>query len=147
MATSQFDLATVLRCSDTDLEGFRCRLRPGHDGPHEWARCDDVDAEGHRCMLPPRHPGRHYQPWYDRHATAGDMYTLRYGGTERETSRLAEKAAAIAARYGWVERSRTFLPGLPWRLALLRPLFAKLTTNGQLAVVFERTSTEAQDLG
>src|ERR1035437_5080784 len=105
MSPNQFDLATMLRCPDTDIEGFRCRLQPVHDGAHKWSRCENTDGDGHRCALPPRHPGPHYQPWYDRDATAGQIHTIRYGGTERETSGLAEKAAAIAANYGWVDRS------------------------------------------
>ena len=147
MAFPQFDLATMMRCPDTDAEGFGCQLHPRHDGEHKWARCDYVDAEGHRCALLPRHPGLHCQPWYDRQATAGETHTIGYAGTERATLRLAETAAAIAARYGWVVCSRTFTPGLTWRLALLRPLFAGLTPNGRLTVVFERRPTGALDVG
>jgi hypothetical protein len=148
MSPNQFDLATMMRCPDTDPEGFRCQLRPGHDGPHQWCRCENTDGEGHRCSLPPRHPGRHHQPWYDRHATAGQIHTIRYGGTERETSGLAEKAAAIAANYGWVDRSRSFAPGFPWRWSPSARLLAGLVSpRGQFTIEFEYGGLDSQPPG
>jgi hypothetical protein len=148
MAFSQFNLATMLRCPDTDPEGFRCQLTPKHDGAHKWARCESRDADGHRCSLPPRHPGGHYQPWYDRDATAGQIHTIRYGGTERETSGLAETAAAIAANYGWVDRSRSFAPGFPWRWSPSARLLAGLASpRGRFTIEFEYRGLDKQPLG
>ena len=92
MAFPQFDLATMLRCPDADPEGFGCQLRPRHDGPHKWSRCENTDGEGHRCSLTPETP-RTPSSALVRHATPpwARIQTLRYDGTERETSRLAER--------------------------------------------------------
>ncbi|HEY5471847.1 MAG TPA: hypothetical protein VIK32_01505 [Candidatus Limnocylindrales bacterium] len=148
MAFPQFDLVTMLRCPAADSEGFHCQLRPGHDGPHKWCRCENTDGEGHRCSLPPRHPGRHHQPWYDRHATLGEIRTIRYDGTERETSRLAEKAAAIAANYGWVSRSRSFAPGFAWRWSPSARLLAGLASpHGRFTIEFEYRGRDSQPPG
>ncbi len=148
MSPSQFDLATMLRCPDTDREGFGCIRQPGHDGAHKWGRCENADSEGHRCALPPRHPGAHYQLWYDRHADAGQIHTIRYGGTERETSRLADRAAAIAAGYGWVERSRSFAPGFAWRWPQTARLLAGLASpRGRFTLEFEYLGRDEQPPG
>jgi hypothetical protein len=145
MSPSQFDLATMLRCPATDLEGFRCRRPPGHEGPHKWSRCEFTDPERHRCALTPGHPGRHLQPWYDRHAIAGELHTIRYGGTERETSRLADRAAAIAAGFGWVERSRSFAPGFAWRWSPSARLLAGLVSpRGRFTIEFEYRGRDEQ---
>ena len=141
MALSQFDLGRLLRCQAMDEEGFSCVRPPLHDGGHRWDRCEKPDLQGHRCMLPLGHPGLHEAPWYDRASTPGARHTVNYDGTERDTGALADTATRIAARYGWADRSRTFTPGLRWRLALLRPWFARATVNGRLTVVFELRPT------
>jgi len=138
VSLNQFDLTTMLRCPAADLEGYGCRLAPNHDGAHQWSRCEFTDQEGHRCALTPRHPGRHLQPWYDSAAVAGEVHTIRYGGTERETSRLADKAAAIASGYGWVDRSRSFAPGFLWRWPPTGRLLTGLTSpHGRFTIEFE----------
>jgi hypothetical protein len=97
-------------------------------------------------MLSLHHSGSHRNPWYDRTVTPGELHIINYPGTESETSALADLAEPVATRYGWVVQSRSFRPGLPWRLALLRPLFANATPSGQLTVVFERGPSESQGI-
>jgi hypothetical protein len=135
----------MLRCPATDIEGFRCLLSPTHEGEHKWGRCEGADAEGHRCSLPPRHAGSHYQLWYDRHATAGDTHTIRYGGTERATSALADRAAAIVANFGWIAGSRSFEAGWLWRWPLGARLLAGLAApRGRLTIEFEYRGRDEQ---
>lgn len=147
MVLSQFELGRMMRCQATDEEGFSCLLSPSHEGEHRWDRCGKPDPDGHRCMLPLKHPGRHEGPWYDGASTPGSRHTINYGGTARATGKLADRAALIAARYGWVERSRSFTPGLPWRTAILRPVFGKFTARGRLTLVFECRPSESQNPG
>jgi hypothetical protein len=138
MAFSQFDLARMLRCSEADDEGFSCMRRPSHGGEHRSDRCEMRDAGGHRCMLNLRHPGTHRLPWYDRPVAPGETHTIAYGGTEGETGAFADKAAEIAARYGWVRTSRTFRPGLFWRWPPSSGWLSGMTApHGRLTVVFE----------
>jgi len=145
MAFSQFDLATMLRCPATDLEGYRCLLQPRHEGTHQWGRCESLDSDGHRCALPTRHGGSHHQPWYDRHASAGDTQTMKYEGTEVETSALADRAATIAANYGWVERARSFAPGFLWRWPVSAGLIARLgSPQGRLTIEFDYRGRDEQ---
>jgi hypothetical protein len=147
MALSQFELRRVIRCPAVDEEGFSCLLAPSHEGVHKWNRCETTDREGHRCMFSLKHSGSHEPPWYDRAATSSKVHVINYSGTEGEMSALADLAEPVAARYGWVAQSRSFRSGLPWRLALLRPLASKFTTNGRLTVVFERVATESRNIG
>lgn len=146
MGFLQFDLAGMMHCRAIDEEGFSCLRAPSHDGEHRWDRCGHTDPAGHHCALRVKHSGRHETPWYDSPSTPDASHTINYGGTERETGALADRATRIGSSYGWVERSRAFTPGLPWRLAALRPLSARFTLNGRLTVVFERKPTESQDI-
>jgi hypothetical protein len=134
VAFSQFDLTNMLRCQATDGEGYRCMLRPSHDGRHRWDRCEATDADGHRCWLPMRHPGDHELPWYDRPARSGELHAIRYGGTE---------IMEVAGRYGWVLHSLSFTPGPAWRTALSRWLGGPTSPTGHLSLVFEYRGSEA----
>jgi hypothetical protein len=147
MAFTQFDLADFVRCTATDDEGYRCILRPSHDGPHRWDRCQARDAGGHRCMLPPGHPGDHEPPWYDRDATPGELHRITYGGAQNEVTVLAHKAERIAARYGWTARSRTFTTSFLWRLAPIRWLAPGASPSGRLTVVYEFRPTDDSTTG
>ena len=144
MAFSQFDLSKVVRCSATNDEGYSCRLSPSHGGEHRWDRCEAGGADGHRCMLPIRHAGDHQLSWYDRPAAPGQTHTLHYGGSQRQTETLADRATRIAERYGWVRLSQAFRPGLLWRV---RPVSGWLSgiaePQGGLTVVFEYTPPQA----
>jgi hypothetical protein len=142
VAYSQFDLSNMLRCPATDDEGYRCGLRPNHDGPHRWDRCPATDPEGHRCWLPPNHPGGHELPWYDRPARPGETHTISYGGTDRETNALAQTTSGVADRYGWVLRSRSFTPAPAWRTVLSRWLGGPDSPSGRLSLVFEYRGDE-----
>jgi hypothetical protein len=137
MAFTPFDLADLVRCTATNEEGFRCIRAPSHDGPHRWDRCEARDAGGHRCMLPPGHPGDHEPPWYDRDTAPGELHRITYAGAENEVAVLADKAARIAARYGWTARSRTFTASLIWRLGPIRRLAPGASPSGRLTVVYE----------
>lgn len=138
-AFPQFDLVGALRCAATDREGYRCRKAPSHEGPHAWARCDYLDRDGHHCGQPPRHLGRHEPPWYDRATTRGQSHTATYAGTEAAATAIANAGAAIFARHGWSEISRTFTLGIVWRSPLAGFLASALATHprGELKVVFE----------
>ena len=144
-ALPQFDLGGMLRCAALDDEGYRCVKPPSHEDPHVYARCHNVDLAGHRCGLPPRHPGRHEPPWYDRNVRLGDTHTASYEGTETSANAIASRGADLFARYGWVEKSRVFKPGLIWRSPLAGPLAALLVTrpHGVVKVVFEFRPAEA----
>ena len=138
MAFTQFDVARMLRCPATDDEGFSCQRPPSHESEHRWDRCEIRTSDGHRCMLNLKHPGTHRLPWYDRQVAPGETHTIKYSGTEREIGPLAEKAARIAARYGWVRTSSTFRPGLFWRWRPASGLLSGITApHGRLTVVFE----------
>ena len=126
----------MLRCSATNEEGFACLRSPSHEGGHHWDRCETTDSDGHRCTLRLRHAGNHELPWYDRLAAPGEVHTIHYGGTERETGAIADRAARMAAGYGWVRESQTFRPGLLWRWPPLRGWLTG-ATQGRLTVVFE----------
>ncbi len=134
---SQFDLGNALRCPAVDDEGYRCGKPPSHDGGHVWSRCGFRDADGHHCSLPPRHAGGHEPPWYDRPARESDSHTIRYDGSGPATMALADRAAAIAARHGWIEASRAFKPGPRWPWLALMPLLGLSDKpSGRLTVVF-----------
>jgi hypothetical protein len=138
MAFSQFDLAKVLRCSATDDEGFSCLRAPSHDGAHRWNRCETTDSDGHRCMLGLRHGGAHAMPWYDSPAVPGQMRTLRYEGSSRQTEAFSEVATRIAEAHGWQRTSQTFRPGLLWRSQRLASWTSSMATpRGRLTVIFE----------
>jgi hypothetical protein len=138
MALSNFDLTKLLRCSAMNEEAYTCLRPPSHEGSHRWDRCETTNSDGHRCMLSLSHGGSHQLVWYDRPAAPGEMHTINYGGTERDTVALADRAARIAASYGWVRQSYTFRPGLFWRSPTLAGWLSGLTApHGRLAVLFE----------
>ena len=138
MAFPQFDLAKMLRCSAMNEEAYTCLRPPSHEGLHRWDRCETKDSDGHRCMLSLSHGGTHQLVWYDRRATPGETHAVNYGGTETDTVTLADKAARIAARYGWVRRSYVFTPGLFWRWPTVSGWLSGLTApHGRLTVLFE----------
>ena len=147
MAFAQFDLARMMHCVASDEEGFSCVRAPSHDGGHHWDRCVELDGDGHRCALPIKHPGRHEPPWYDRTSAPGASHSVIYGGTEQQTDALADRMARIAARYGWATRSRTFTPGLPWRIGFLRPVSSNFSVNGRLTLTFERRPVDPAHIG
>ena len=149
MTFGQFDISGMVRCPQTNEEGFRCRLRPNHEGEHIWERCDWTDDRGARCMLPHRHPGRHALFWYDEVGADGTRRTLEFSGTEPAARRLADKAAGLAATRGWAEIERRYVLGLGWRIAPLAA-FLRLFADpqGAMRVTFERGSEpETEDGG
>jgi hypothetical protein len=89
-------------------------------------------------MLAIRHVGDHRLPWYDRPVAPGQTHTLHYGGSQRQTEALADRATRIAERYGWVRRSQSFRLGILWRV---RPISGWLSgiaePEGRLTVAFE----------
>ena len=139
MTLGQFDISAMVRCPETDEEGFRCRLRPNHEGPHDWERCDWIDDRGARCMLPHRHPGRHALFWYDEPVAVGTKRTLELSGAEPGARKLADRAARLAGSRGWAEVERKYALAPAWRLpglsAFMR-LFAD--PQGSMRVTFER---------
>ena len=138
MAFSQFDLTKMLRCSAMNEEAYTCLRPPSHEGSHRWDRCETKDSGGHRCMLSLSHGGTHQLVWYDRPAAPGETHTINYGGTERDTVALADRAARIAASYGWVRQSYVFRPGLFWRWPTVSGWLSGLTSpHGRLTVLFE----------
>jgi len=146
MDAPQFDLARLLRCPETDDEGFQCRRSPSHAGPHRWDRCEARDRDGHRCVLPHDHPGDHEPPWYDRPATAGDTHVIGFGGTEPAAASLADRAARGCRGYGWTERSRTYRRSWPWQRQPIAGWMAKAAIpRGTLTVVFEYRATARDD--
>ena len=138
MALDRFNLVDWVRCPAADEEGFRCVLRPSHDGGHVWGRCEDVDAEGHRCILPPLHPGKHWLAWFDRPAAPGETHRFGYAGTRSATDRRADADEHIFSAHGWVPVSRTFRPRFAWRWPPLAGWLSWLALpRGELTVVYE----------
>jgi hypothetical protein len=135
-AFPQFDLANLVRCPESNEEGFRCGLRPSHGGSHLWDRCNHVDAEGHRCGLDTRHAGRHEPPWYDMSVPIGSRHEITYGGTKREVEALADTVARFTGPYGWIVAGREFKPSWPFRIRLLAPFLAAIEPRGSLRIVF-----------
>lgn len=144
MSFSQFDLSKIGRCLETNEEGFSCRREPNHREAHLWDRCEWTDERGVPCMLPHRHPGRHVLFWYDEPATAGSRKTLEFSGTEQSAAALGDRAARLAARRGWVEVERQYVPGVAWRVAPLAALLRLVTDpQGSVRITFRRVGGSA----
>jgi hypothetical protein len=128
-------LTDLVRCAETDSEGYRCALSPNHDGPHRWMRCEWTDPAGRRCILPPRHPGSHDLAWYDALAATGSRHTVRYHGPREASEARAAREEEVFRAHGWAVVSSGYKLDRWWRIGPLAALLGLFwLPGGTLAV-------------
>lgn len=92
-------------------------------------------------MLPVRHPSVHVLFWYDEARPVGAKRTLQFAGSEPQARRIADRAAALAAKRGWAEVERSYRLSWYWRLPPLGAFMGLFTDpQGGMRVTFERRS-------
>ncbi len=128
-------LSGMLLCTATDADGFSCRLRPGHEGPHEWNRCDGT-VDGYQCYLPPQHPGPHELTWFAKPTEPGSRHDVHYSGTESAAAAEAMRDTEVFAGHDWYPVSRHYDAAASGGLdRLLRAISGE--GPGRLTVVYE----------
>ena len=96
-------------------------------------------------MLPLKHPSVHVLFWYDEAKPVGAKRTLNFAGSEPQARRIADRAAALAAKRGWAEIERGYRLSWYWRLPLLGTFMGLFTDpQGGMRVTFERRSEDAR---